>query len=320
MATTKKSSKATSKPSKKPAAKKTTSAAKTTKATASKKAASTKKSATKVTSARKTATPKVVKADVSKKKDKKPADRKTVLRRLNVVSVLLGLLGAVAAGMLMNNTSYQFMTGLLTTNPLTGGLAPAVHVVWDVELRWLVVSTLVLSALVPLLAATRSRKKYEAAVDAAVMPWRWVDTALVGGLMVGTIALLSGVQDIMTLVLIGGFVALSSALGLMSEKQNAGASRSYRGAFTLGMFAAAMPWVFILVYALGTPIWGMTNNSWAVYGLYITTLLCGFGTMAAQRAYIDRKSSYDMKEQRYVVYGILAKVAFVLLLVLGFKK
>ena len=86
------------------------------------------------------------------------------------------------------------------------------------------------------------------------------------------------------------------------------------------MFASAMPWLLILVYALGTPIWGMTHNSWAVYGIYITTLLCGFGMVSAQRAYIDRKNDYDVSEQRYLVYGILSKVAFVLLLVLGFKK
>lgn len=320
MATTKKSSKATSKTAKKPTAKKTTSAAKTTKATTSKKATTAKKPAVKTAAAEKTSTAKNAKANVSKKSTKKPADRKTVLRRLNLTSALFGLLGAVAAGLLMNTTSYQFLTGLLTTNPLTGGLAPAVHAVWDVELRWIVVTILLLSSLVPLLAATRARKKYEAALDSKVMKWRWIDTAVIGSLIVATIALLSGVQDIMTLVLIGGFVWLSAALGLMAEKQNAGATRSYRGAFTIGMFANALPWLLILVYALGTSIWGMTHNSWAVYGVYITTLLCGFGMVSAQRAYIDRKNDYDVSEQRYLVYGILSKVTFVLLLVLGFKK
>lgn len=309
MATTKKTSKATSKTAKKPVAKKATSAAKTTKATATKKVTASKKVAAEKTASAATA-----------KKVVKNTDRKVTLRRLNWLSVLVGVAGAAAAGFLMNPTAYQFFTGLLTKNPLTGGLAPAVHVVWDIELRWIVVATLLISVIIPLLAATRNRKKYETALDNKVMLWRWVDTAVVGSLIVSTVALLSGVQDIMTLVLIGGFVVISSVLGYMSEKQNANADKSYRGAYTLGLVAALMPWLLIAVYALGTPVWGQTQNIWAVYALYFTTVICFGGVSLAQRAYIDRKANYEVTEQRYQLYMLLAKVAFVALLVLGFKK
>lgn len=220
----------------------------------------------------------------------------------------------------MNQTAYQLFTSFLTTNPLNNSLAPAVHVVYDVELRWIVVGILALSALIPLFAATRNRKQYETALDNKVMRWRWIDTAIVGGLVTATIALISGVQDIMTLLLAAGFVVVMAVLGYMAEKQNVGSDKVYRGSYLLGLLSGLMPWLLIAVYAIGTSVWGMTHNSWAVYTLYITTILSFGGMVLAQLAYIDRKADYDVTEQRYLVYGLLAKVAFVLLLVLGFKK
>lgn len=308
MATTKKTPKAKTKTTKKPSSKKTA-AASTTKAT--KTSASTSKKA-----------PVTKKADTktAKKSVVKKTDRKVTLRRLNLLSAALGVLGALAAGLLMSKVSYQMFTGLLTTNPLTGGLAPAVHVVYDVELRWVVVAILVLSAIVPLLAATRSRKMYEASLDQKIMSVRWIDMGLIGGLIVATVALLSGVQDIMTLVLIGGFVAVTCALGLMAEKQNAGAERTYRGAYKVGLVTGVMPWLLIAVYAIGTPIWGQVHNVWAVYALYVALILSFTGAVMSQRNYIDRKADYDVTEQRYLTYSILTKIAFVLFLVLGFKK
>ena len=108
--------------------------------TAAKRATSTKSKVTKKTSAAAKSTKAALQAKVTK--PAKPAPTFKQLRQLNIASVVLALLLAVAAGLLMNGASYQLFTGLLTKNELasrtTTVFAPAIHPVLDLELRWVV--------------------------------------------------------------------------------------------------------------------------------------------------------------------------------------
>ncbi len=285
------------------ATKKTSTKAKGGKAKNSKKATAKKSSAAKISA--------------SSKVQKTSNDQ---LRQLNLASGLVALLLAVAAGFLMNATSYQLFTSLMTSNELASAngtvFVPGIHFVMDVELRWLVVGILVLSAVLPLLAATRNRKMYEDSVAKKVMPLRWIELGVISALMVELIAILSGVQDVMTLKLIAGFMLVTALLSWFSEKQTGKAMRHYN----LSLVTGILPWLVIAVAAAGTLIYGSVRSPWYVYALYFTTLLAITGYAMNGKRLLQGQQSYKTSERNNIQLGIFAKVTFALILIVGLLK
>ncbi len=147
------------------------------------------------------------------------------LRKLNLIKAFIFAALAVAAGMLMNDSSYAVNVGYQAKDELislTAGktaFVSATQSLLDVQVRWLVVIIMGLAALFSLLAATRLRRKYEAAVTDGVSSWRWLTLGITSALMVEVIALLSGVSDILTLKVIAGLMLVTCALGWVSEKR-----------------------------------------------------------------------------------------------------
>src|SRR5574338_1512841 len=90
------------------------------------------------------------------------------LRSLNLMAAGLFVLLAVAAGALMNNTTQQLTISHLTSDVLTSSqstvFAPAVKVLYDFEIRWVVVGIMSLSAVLPLLYITNLEKSYQSYV------------------------------------------------------------------------------------------------------------------------------------------------------------
>ena len=252
---------------------------------------------------------------------------KQILNRMNILTGVVSLALAGLAGYLMNRSSYQLFTGLLTRDELaskaTTVFVPAIHAVYDIELRWAVVAILLLGAIVPLLAATRNRKQYEIALGKKVMLWRWIDIAVVGGLMLMTVALISGVQDFMTLKLVGGLVVIASLLGWQTERQNAEGGKSVWATYVLALVAGFLPVLLISAYAVGTPLYGMVRSPWFVYALYGTTVLT-FVLSALNLFYQLRRfrawAKYEVVERNYQVISLASRLTFAVLLIIGLKK
>ena len=284
--------------------------------------ASTKSStkATKVSKATKSKKTTVVKADT--KSIAKPATVK--LQNLNLLSGILGLALAVAAGFLMNSSTYQIFAGLLSKDALASKtetvFAPAVRAVFDLELRWVVVGILLVSAVIPLMAATKKRKMYEESLAKKVMLPRWIEMAIVSALMVEVIALLSGVQYGMTLKLIGGFVIVTALLGYFWEKQTAKSDSSAKATYILSLFTGTLPWVVIACYAINTQIYGMVRYPWYVYALYATTIIAFLGYARNQMRYSRAYINYETTEKSYLRLSIFAKTSFALILIIGLYK
>ncbi len=246
------------------------------------------------------------------------------LRNLNLLSGILGLALAGAAGYLMNSSTYQIFTGLVTRDILTSKtqtvFVPAIHALFDLELRWAVVGILVVSAIIPLMAATRKRKMYEESLEKKVMLPRWIELAIVGAIMVEIIALLSGVQDAASLKLIGGFVVVTALLGYLLEKQIANSDNSSKGIYRLSLLTGILPWLVIASYAVNTQIYGFVRYPWYVYALYATTLLTFMGYARNQMRYSKAYINYETTEKSYMLLSIFAKVSFALILIVGLYK
>lgn len=250
------------------------------------------------------------------------------LRRLHMLAVGLFAILAVAAGLIMGSDSYQLTVGHLAKDGLAEGtvLVPAVQALYDVEVRWIVVAAMVFSAVLPLLYVTKLENRYSDYLqNSRMVPFRWLDLAVTGALMVETTALLSGVQDLFVLKLVGGLVALSFLLGLIAERQNNGVQRMVSSAFSAGILSAALPWVLIVAYAISTVVYGATSSPWYVYALY-AALVAGMAAIICIQATEFRRrraawqQNYLLVERNYLAVTILTKVAFAAILIAGLLR
>lgn len=277
--------------------------------------------ATKVTTKKTVKTVKVVAAE---KKVSSQSDGFSKLRRWHLISAVAFLALSVAAGLLMQTTTYLLSLGHLGRDSLASRTetvyAPAMEPFHDLEIRWALVAMLGIAALFSILYLTRLAGTYRRSVDAGGFRWRWAETAITSAIMVGLIAVLSGVDEIGTLKLISGTTIIMAALAWLTERDHA-AVRPNRSTFMLSIFAAALPWVVIGIHAISTFIYGGIRYGWYVYALYAVSILSGLYIIRnLSRSINNRQPSYVVTERNYVVASFLTKVAFAVILIVGLQK
>lgn len=254
---------------------------------------------------------------------------RSVIRRLlelQRISVGVFILLALLAGYFMKSTTINTTLGYLTHDDLASKtstvFAPAVHGIYDVNLRWVVVVIMVLSAVLPLLWTFRWRRQYEVNIDAEAMPQRWIDYAITSALMVETVALLSGIHDIMTLKVLAGMIVLSGGLAWLADRENRLADKAKWSAYVFSFVAGALPWVMIAVTAIATYFYGMIRSPWYVYALYAAVLLGFILTAWVQRRHYKRANQwkFGMVERNYTLINLLTKAAFAIILIVGLHR
>lgn len=225
----------------------------------------------------------------------------------------------------MSAISYSLTLGHVTRDALastnTTVFAPAVQSIYDVEVRWLVIIVMLLSAILPILYLTKLKERYaEYLNNTHMQPFRWADLAITSGLMTATVALLSGVSDLPTLkFIIAGTVVMAAALGLIAERQNNAVVKPVRSAFMIGIATSLLPWLLIATYAATTIIYGMVRSPWYVYALYIT-LLTGLAIHIRNQRMAIRGANHLIVERNYIAISILTKVAFAIILIIGLAR
>lgn len=278
----------------------------------------TSKPKTKTTKAART-TKKTVSAKVTKKVSQ---SKQVNLKNINLVSTLAFLVLAAAAGYLMSSTSYQLTINYLTSDAVNQAIAPASRHLKDVELRWLLVGTLLLSAVVPLLHLTKRKAAYQNYLRYKVLPWRWVEQGILNSLVVTAVALLLGFQDIVTLKLFVVAVLGISFLGWCAEREfvnNKAAAMKFH-------LVAAISSVIVVLYLasslFATFVYGQVRASWYVYAAFATLVVTLLLNSLNQKSHFGGKNNknYEVVERNYLVIGLVSKVALAAVLIAGLAK
>lgn len=249
------------------------------------------------------------------------------LKKILVVSAALYIALAAIAGTYMAAATYQLTVGYLTKDELTSQAStvfgPATRVVFDIELRWVIVTLMLLSAVLPILYLTKLQRAYSERLKGRVLAWRWINFAVTGALMVEVTALLSGVQDIGTLKLAGGLVALAAVFSWLSERQNEDTVRPSWGALNASIVSLILSGTLIGVYAVNTLLYGMVRSPWYVYALY-GVLLVSFSLFAVNQINQHRRfrswKNYHVVERNHLVISMLSKTVFAVILIIGLLK
>jgi hypothetical protein len=232
------------------------------------------------------------------------------------------LILAVVAVKLMSPSTYQVVVNYWAANPLLSQtstvFAPASHLLWNIQFRWVVAILLLLSVVSPayyVYAITNNFKKID------FHKYRFLDWLVTSSVMLLIILALAGVQDLMTLIVLLGLNVLAYCL-FWKTNTNFGVKESYNSTIhKLGGVAILLPWLLILIYALSTLLYGDVRSPGFVYVLYLVGLVNSIVVIFGyywHKARVNSKAKIS-DETSPILFNQIVKVLFVLILIIGLK-
>jgi hypothetical protein len=189
-------------------------------------------------------------------------------------------------------------------------LASGTQTIFELNLAYLVVAFFLLSAIAHLFVATVYRKRYKANLKLGINKARWVEYAMSASTMMVGIALLSGIYDLGSLVMIFGLTAIMNLMGLVMEVYNQGREKVSWLAYNIGAFAGILPWVVIGIYFWAGDTYGAGEIPTFVYYIYGSIFLFfnSFAiNMVLQYKKVGKWRDYLYGERAYIILSLLAK-------------
>ena len=239
-----------------------------------------------------------------------PTGRLFNLRLFNGVMAIVHLLQGVIMLWLSTDFSLPVSSAFLEFNPSAGQLVPVPDVLIHLRLAPLVASFLFLSALAhALVASPRIYEWYTRNLSKGINYARWIEYAASASVMIVVIAMLVGIYDIASLILIFALNATMILFGLMMELHNQTTQRTNWTSFWFGTFAGKVPWIVIFLYLIGSGN-GEGGPPGFVYGIFVSIFLF-FNVFALNMVLQYRKigpwRDYIFGERMYVLLSLLAK-------------
>lgn len=308
MATTSKKTTAKSKSKSTSKAKKTIVKKPVKKTTAASSAA--KSASKKVTSTKSTA--------VSVSTSKKEVSTGSKLKNLRVWNLVMSFLHAaqgVAVVVLSRDALFPVTTNYITTDSLAGTeeapvLISATRNLADVNLAYIVAAFFFMSAIAHLYIATVYRKKYEQNLVKGINKVRWYEYGISASTMMIAIAMLSGVSDLSTIVMIFGATLVMNLCGLIMEVHNQTTLKTNWLSYVVGTIAGLGPWVVVGIYFWGANQFGEGQIPTFVYYIYASIFLF-FSSFAVNMILQYRKTGrwndYLYGEKAYMFLSLVAK-------------
>ncbi|NBU33355.1 hypothetical protein EB118_01175 [bacterium] len=240
------------------------------------------------------------------------------LFRWNIILAALHAVQAVAIivlskpdlGVQTVTTSFLSLDTLASTaeKPV---LVSATRSLFDVNLSCFVAAFFIICSLAHLFIATRYRKTYEANLQKGINKVRWYEYSLSASTMMVAIALLAGIFDIGTLVLMFVLTAVMNLCGLIMEVTNQGKEKINWTSYIVGCIAGIAPWIVYVFYIVGSSRFGDGGGppTFVYYILFSIFLL--FNSFAINMYLQYRKkgkwADYLYGERVYMILSLVAK-------------
>ena len=236
----------------------------------------------------------------------------TGLRRFNAVMGALHLLQGILMIVLSNDKTYPFTTAYLRFDVDNFKLVSNLQNAGELLFGPAVAVFLLLSAVAHFFLSTVGYKWYVKNLKKGMNPARFYEYALSSSLMIVLIAMLVGVYDIPSLILLFALNAMMNLFGHMMELHNQTTSRTNWTAFIYGCIAGIVPWITIILYLFGAAQSADANPPAFVYAI-IGSIFVFFNIFAVnmflQYKKIGPWRNYLFGERMFIVLSLVAKTA-----------
>lgn len=231
---------------------------------------------------------------------------------------ILHAVQALLVLVLSQATTFPIVTNYLSLDTLASQasgspvLASAQRTLFDLNIAYLIVAFFAMSAIAHGLIATVYRKRYEANLAKGINKARWIEYSLSASTMMVAIALLSGVYDLSSLIMIFALDAIMNLMGLVMEVTNQGKQKPNWLTYWIGCLAGIVPWIVFGIYVWGASSFGTGNVPTFVYWIYVSIFI--FFNSFAINMYLQYKktgkwSNYLYGERAYMILSLVAKSA-----------
>jgi hypothetical protein len=242
------------------------------------------------------------------------------LRRFNAVMGFLHLVQGLLMIVLSNDTTYPIYTNFLRFDLDTFSLTPDPQLVYELLFGPAVAVFLLLSAIAHFSLSTFGYRWYVEKLRQGMNPARFYEYALSSSLMIVLIAMLVGIWDLGTLIVMFGINATMNLFGIMVELHNRTTTKTNWTSFVYGCIAGIVPWIVIILYFLGAVGSAGAEPPGFVYAI-IPTIFVFFNIFALnmflQYKKIGRWKDYLFGERMYIVLSLLAKTALAWMIFAG---
>jgi heliorhodopsin len=228
------------------------------------------------------------------------------LRRWNTSMAGLHLVQGVAMLALASSFSLPVTSSFLRMSPITNKLVAVPEELTRLPIAPMVAGFLFLSALAhALLASPWLHRWYERSVSRGINPARWIEYSLSSSLMMVVIAMLVGIYDIASLILIFALNATMILFGWLMELQNQTTERTNWTAYWFGCFAGIVPWIAVAIYLAGADsppafVYAIFASLFVFFNVFAVNMLL-------QYRRVGRWSDYLYGERVYMLLSLFAK-------------
>ncbi|UCC59852.1 MAG: heliorhodopsin HeR [Dehalococcoidia bacterium] len=232
------------------------------------------------------------------------------LRRFNAIMALVHFLQGLFMLLLSTDFSLPVTSAFLEMDPATDKLAAVPETIADLRIAPLVAAFLFISAAAhALIASPRIYEWYSRNLSKGINYARWIEYSLSASVMIVVVAMLVGIYDIATLIVIFALNATMILFGLMMELHNQTTEKTNWTSFWFGTFAGIVPWIAIFVYLIGSGS-GEGGPPGFVYGIFVSIFVF-FNVFAVNMVLQYRKvgawRDYLFGERMYVILSLVAK-------------
>jgi len=222
----------------------------------------------------------------------------------------------IAVVLLAKNALFPVTTNYITLDSIASTdqapvLVNATRNLFDVNLAYIVAAFFFMSAIAHLYISTVYKKKYTVGLEKGINKVRWYEYGVSASTMMLAIAMLSGVADLSTLVMIFGGTLVMNLCGLIMEVHNQTTAKTNWLSYIVGTIAGLGPWIVVGIYFWGASVYG-TGIPTFVYYIYASIFV--FFSSFAVNMYLQYKkkgkwADYLYGEKVYMILSLVAKSA-----------
>jgi hypothetical protein len=224
--------------------------------------------------------------------------RLTGLRRWNVAMGALHLAQGAAILALASAFSLPVTSSFLRMDTVADKLVAVPEELFRVRIGPLVAAFLFLSALAHAsLASPWLHRWYERNLSRGINHARWIEYSLSSSLMMVVIAMLVGIYDIASLILVFALNATMILFGWLMELHNQTTTRTNWTAYWFGCFAGAVPWIAVAIYLAGAQqppgfVYAIFASLFLFFNVFALNMLLQYRSVGRWRNYLYGEHVY----------------------------